>query len=45
MGIDPEKKFKADYVVSKDKKEVVNNLKEQVSLADIVYICSDFPRP
>lgn len=41
MGIDPEKKFKADYVVSKDKKEVVNNLKEQVSLADIVYICSD----
>lgn len=41
MGIDPENKFKADYVVSPDKKDVVSKLKEQVELADVIYICSD----
>ncbi|NCB03700.1 MAG: type I DNA topoisomerase, partial [Spirochaetia bacterium] len=41
MGIDPENKFKADYVVSPDKKDVVSKLKEQVELADVVYIASD----
>jgi len=41
MGIDPNDDFKADYVVSSEKKDVVDRLKEQVSLADIVYIASD----
>lgn len=41
MGIDPENKFKADYVVSVDKKDVVSKLKEQVALADMIYIASD----
>lgn len=41
MGIDPENKFKADYVVSPDKKDVVSKLKEQVEIADVVYIASD----
>lgn len=40
-GIEPSEEFKANYVVSKDKKEVVDNLKGQVKVADKVYICSD----
>lgn len=41
MGIDPTNKFKADYVVSSDKKDVVDKLKKQVETSDIVYIASD----
>ena len=40
-GIFPDENFKANYVVSSEKKEVVDKLKEQVTLADLVYICSD----
>ena len=40
-GIDPNNNFKANYQISNDKKEVVDKLKEQVDLADMVYICSD----
>lgn len=41
MGIDPENKFKADYIVSPEKKDVVDRLKEQVDVSDVVYIASD----
>lgn len=41
MGIDPSNKFKANYIISPDKREVVDKIKEQVELADIVYIASD----
>lgn len=41
MGIDPENKFKADYVVSSKKKDVVDRLKEQVEISDVIYIASD----
>lgn len=40
-GIEPLDGFKTNYVVSQDKKEIVQKLKEQVELADLVYICSD----
>lgn len=40
-GIDPEANFEADYVVSKDKKDIVKSLKEQVKLADEVILASD----
>lgn len=40
-GIHPEDGFKLDYVIDHDKKDVVAKLKEQVRLADEVYICSD----
>ena len=40
-GIDPTNNFKANYKISKDKQEVVQKLKEQVAIADIIYICSD----
>ena len=41
MGIDPNNKFKTEYVVSPDKKDIVEKLKDQIELADMVYICSD----
>lgn len=40
-GIEPTNGFKTNYAVSPDKKEVVEKLKEQVALADFIYICSD----
>lgn len=40
-GIDPENNFKAKYQISEDKKKIVENLKEQIQLADIIYLCSD----
>lgn len=40
-GIFPDKGFKADYVIDPEKKNQVNVLKEQVKLADFVYICTD----
>ena len=40
-GIEPDNGFKTNYVISNDKKDIVKNLKEQVEMADIVYIASD----
>ena len=40
-GINPEQGFKTNYAVSADKTNIVEKLKEQVVLADRVYICSD----
>lgn len=40
-GIEPKDDFKTNYVISSDKKDVVQKLKEQVELATTVYICSD----
>lgn len=41
MGIDPNNDFKFDFIISPDKKDVVNKLKEQVKLADKVILASD----
>lgn len=40
-GIYPDNKFKINLIVSPDKKKVVDDLKEQIELADHVYIASD----
>lgn len=40
-GIYPGNHFKADYKIIQDKKEIVNKLKAQVALADIIYLASD----
>lgn len=40
-GIDPDNKFKTNFAVSADKKEVMSNLKNQVELADEIYLASD----
>lgn len=40
-GIYPSKKFRTNYVVSKDKKEVVAKLKKQVEMCSKVVIASD----
>lgn len=41
MGIDVENNFKANYQISPDKKKTVDELKEQVKIADKIYIASD----
>ena len=41
MGIDPKNKFKTEFVVSPEKRDIVDKLKDQVELADMIYICSD----
>ncbi len=41
LGIDVKNDFKANFVVSQDKKEIVSKLKEQVKLADKVILASD----
>jgi len=41
MGIDPNNNFEFDFVISPDKKEVVQKLKEQVKLSDKVILASD----
>ena len=40
-GIYPDKNFEMDYVIDDSKKDIVKKLKEQVKLADFIYICSD----
>lgn len=40
-GVYPNEEFKTNYVISKDKKEVVDKLKEQVEIADKIYLASD----
>lgn len=41
MGIDPNNNFAIDYVVTPDKKDIVNKLKEQVKIAEKVILMSD----
>lgn len=40
-GIDPTNNFQAQYQISDDKKKTVEILKQQIDLADMIYICSD----
>lgn len=40
-GIDPQDSFKAVYTVLEDKEKVVDGLKQQSELADMIYLCSD----
>ncbi len=44
MGIDIENDFQPQYVVSPDKKEVVNRLKKEAKTADTVWLASDEDR-
>ena len=41
LGVDIENHFKPTYVVSPDKKDVVEDLKKQVKKADFVYLATD----
>ena len=41
LGVDIENDFKPHYVVSKEKKEVVKSLKEDLKKADLVYLATD----
>lgn len=40
-GIYPDKNFKINYKVADDKKQIVDDLKQQVQLAEIVYLGTD----
>lgn len=40
-GINPKNGFEANYAISDDKKDIVDNLKLQVKAADKIYIASD----
>ena len=44
LGVDTEGDFKPKYIVSKDKKDVVNKLKKQAKNADMVWLASDEDR-
>ena len=44
MAIDIENGFKPTYEISKDKKEVIKNLKGEVKGSDIIYLASDDDR-
>ena len=44
IGIDIENNFKPKYIVSKDKKDVVKNLKKEVDSVDFVWLASDEDR-
>ncbi|MFV0254813.1 MAG: type I DNA topoisomerase [Erysipelotrichaceae bacterium] len=41
LGVDISNNFEANYVISKDKKKVVSELKKEVKDADMVYLASD----
>ena len=41
MGIDPDKDFEADYVKMPDKADIIDKLKEQVKIADHIYLATD----
>ncbi len=41
LGVDIENEFKPNYVISKDKKDVVKELKQYVKKADFVYLATD----
>ena len=40
-GIDVDNDFKADYVISSNKKEIFKKLKAQVDISDEIYLASD----
>ena len=44
MGIDIENGFKPNYVISEDKKKVVNELKAEVKKADTIWLATDEDR-
>ncbi|UGU17362.1 type I DNA topoisomerase [Sinomicrobium kalidii] len=44
LGVDVDKDFKPKYIVSKDKKDVVKNLKDLALKADMVWLASDEDR-
>ncbi len=44
MAIDIKNGFKPTYVISKDKREVIKNLKKEVKNSDLVYLASDDDR-
>ncbi|MFO7868405.1 MAG: type I DNA topoisomerase [Bacteroidales bacterium] len=44
MGIDIEKNFKPDYIISSDKKKVVSDLKKQIKNSETVWLASDEDR-
>ena len=44
MGVDVEKGFEPDYVVSSDKREVVSKLKKLVKSSDTIWLASDEDR-
>ena len=44
MAIDIENGFKPTYEISKDKKEVIKNLKSELKSSDIIYLASDDDR-
>lgn len=41
LGIDVEKEFEPNYIISKDKKEIVASLKKTIKKKDEVYLASD----
>ena len=41
LGVDKENEIKPNYVISKDKKDVVKELKQYVKKADFVYLATD----
>ncbi|MDO4701882.1 MAG: type I DNA topoisomerase [Erysipelotrichaceae bacterium] len=41
LGVDIENKFTPTYIVNKDKKEVVKELKKKIKKADMVYLATD----
>ncbi len=41
LGVDIENNFKPNYVINKDKKNIVNDLKKCVKEADFVYLATD----
>ncbi len=44
LGVDVEDDFKAKYIISKDKKKVVSELKKEAKKADKVYLATDLDR-
>ena len=44
MGIDTEKSFEADYLISDDKKKVISGLKAAMKKADTLWIATDEDR-
>lgn len=44
LGVDVDKNFEPKYIISKDKKRVVKNLKDLVKKAEIIWLASDEDR-
>ena len=41
FGVDVENNFKPDYIIMKDKKKIVSDLKKAVKNSDFVYLATD----